>query len=53
MSLSLNYLEFFFEEGENGGWDDPSNAAAIDAQDGDQLYLVRGSTVWTFSHLRF
>ena len=41
MNLSLNYLEFCFKEGEDGGRDDPSDATAVDAQDGDQLELVR------------
>lgn len=53
MNLSHNYLEHFFEEGKDGGRDDPSDAAAINAQNGDQLYLVRGIPMRSFCHLYF
>lgn len=44
----IQFLEFLFKESEDGGWDDPSDATTIDAQDGDQLDLVRGIQGCTF-----
>lgn len=48
LHLFLGYLELRFQEGEDGGRDDPSDAAAIDAQHGDQLEIDRQRPACTF-----
>lgn len=45
--LLVTYLELLFEEGKDGGRDDPSNATTVDAQNGDELDLFEVSLVCT------
>ena len=40
MTRYLSYFELISEEGEDGGRNDPSAAAAVDTRNGDQLVLV-------------
>lgn len=38
---SIIYLELFFEEGEDGAGDDATDAAAVDAENGDDAPVGR------------
>ena len=46
------YLELLFEEGQDGGGDDSSDAATIDAQNGDELDLFGVRLVCAFCRTR-
>jgi hypothetical protein len=37
--MHATYLELGFEAGNDGGWDEPADAAAVDAQHRDQPLL--------------